>query len=74
MMAFSVNPHNAGVSFEGLPDEPEGLARRYEGKMNEVELDFMGRLLEMNPKARMTGEECCRHPSRRPSRRRARDD
>ena len=62
MMAFSVNPHNAGVSFEGLPDEPEGLARRYEGKMNEVELDFMGRLLEMNPKARMTGEECCRHP------------
>ena len=72
MMAFSVNPHNAGVSFEGLPDEPEGLARRYEGKMNEVELDFMGRLLEMNPKARMTGEECCRHPSSQT--RRARDD
>ena len=62
MMAFSVNPHNAGVSFEGLPDEPEGLARRYEGKMTEVELDFMGRLLEINPKTRMTGEECCRHP------------
>ena len=52
MMAFSVNPHNAGVSFEGLPDEPEGLARRYEGKMNESGAGFHGKVARDEPEAR----------------------
>ena len=63
MMAFSLNPNNAGVTFNDLRDaEPEGLDARYAGKMSELELDFCGRLLTMNPKERITGEECLRHP------------
>ena len=60
MMAFSLNPNNAGVTFDDA--EPEGLDARYAGKMSELELDFCGRLLTMNPKERITGEECLRHP------------
>jgi len=59
MMAFSINPNNAGIQFD-LP-QPEGLPRRYAGKMNEVELDFLGGLLKINPTERSTGEACCRH-------------
>ena len=63
MMAFSLNPNNAGVTFDDLRDaEPEGLDARYAGKMSTLELDFCGRLLTMNPKERITGEECLRHP------------
>lgn len=62
MMAFSLNPNNAGVTFDDLPAEEEGLAARYAGKMSALELDFVGGLLTMNPKERATGEECLRHP------------
>ena len=62
MMAFSLNPNNAGVTFDDLPAEEEGLAARYAGKMSALELDFVCGLLTMNPKERATGEECLRHP------------
>ncbi len=38
------------------------LAMRYEGKASDVELDFLARLLEMDPERRMTGLECLQHP------------
>ena len=59
MMAFSINPNNNGITFD-LP-APEGLHRRYAGKMNEVELDFVTGLLKISPTERSTGEMCCRH-------------
>lgn len=60
MMAFSINPNNNNVSFDNLLP-PEGLHRRYAGKMNDVELDFVTGLLRVNPGERFTGEWCCRH-------------
>jgi len=59
-LLFASNPHNTGVSFNIA--EPEGLARRYKGCMSEVELDFIGKLLNTDPAARMTGPQCLQHP------------
>eukprot|EP00798_Chlamydomonas_sp_ICE-L_P013884 gene13884-19810_t len=57
---FDTNPHNTGIVFN--IKKPSGLPKRYEGKMNEVELDFMAGLLHMDPKQRFTGEQCLAHP------------
>ena len=35
---------------------------RYEGKMDELELDFMTGLLCMDPAKRLTGPQCLKHP------------
>lgn len=57
---FSSNPHNSGIAFN--IKQPMSLAARYVGKVSAVELDFMARLLEMDPNLRMTGEACLSHP------------
>ncbi len=57
---FNRNPVNAGIAFN--IKDPLTLAVRYEGTMNEVELDFMGRLLTADPAKRMDGAEALRHP------------
>ena len=64
MMAFSVNPHNAGVTFpeEELGVREESLAARYGGVFDDVALDFVQGLLELNPKKRRTGAACLEHP------------
>lgn len=64
MMAFSVNPHNAGVTFPedelGVPEE--SLSARYGGVFDDVALDFVRGLLELNPRLRRTGAACLEHP------------
>ena len=64
MMAFSVNPHNAGVTFpeEELGVREESLSARYGGVFDDVALDFVRGLLELNPKRRRTGVACLEHP------------
>ena len=64
MMAFSVNPHNAGVTFpeEELGVREESLSARYGGVFDDVALDFVRGLLELNPKRRRTGAACLEHP------------
>jgi cyclin-dependent kinase-like len=64
MMAFSVNPHNAGVTFPddelGVPEEK--LSARYAGVLDAEALDFVSGLLELNPKRRRSGKACLEHP------------
>lgn len=57
---FNRNPNNTGIVFN--VKEPYTLARRYEGKLDEVELNFMEGLLALDPAKRMTGHDCLRHP------------
>lgn len=38
------------------------LAKRYEGMLDETELDFMEGLLQLDPAKRMTAAECLKHP------------
>jgi len=64
MMAFSVNPHNAGVTFpeDELGVFEESLPARYGGVFDDVALDFVRGLLELNPRQRRTGAACLEHP------------
>jgi len=57
---FSRNPNNTGIVF-GVK-EPLTLRRRYAGKLNDVELDFLEGLLRLDPETRLTGPQCLRHP------------
>ncbi|KAL6762900.1 kinase-like domain-containing protein [Haematococcus lacustris] len=57
---FNSNPHNAGIVFNFK--EPLTLAARYEDRMTEVELDFLSRLLTLDPSQRITGQACLQHP------------
>ncbi len=57
---FYANPHNTGIVFN--IKQPLSLAARYQGKVSDVELDFLSGLLEMDPDKRMTGEQCLQHP------------
>ena len=41
-------------------------ACRYARCMNAVELDFLSKLLQMDPAARMTGDQCLQHAYLRP--------
>jgi len=58
---FLQNPNNSGSRIDGV-GEPETLARRYAGIMDDVELDLMEKLLKLDPAERITAQECLSHP------------
>ena len=58
---FLQNPNNTGSRIDGV-GEPETLANRYAGIMNDVELDLMEKLLKLDPAERITAQECLAHP------------
>lgn len=55
------NPRFVGLKFPEIA-RPEGLERRYLGKLNKVALDFMNRLLKMDTRERMTAVDALNHP------------
>ena len=57
---FLRNPSNVNVNF-GADGPPTGLASRYGHLLDDVELDFIARLLHVNPEKRMSGVECLEH-------------
>ena len=57
---FLRNPSNVNVNF-GADGPPTGLASRYGHLLDDVELDFISRLLHVNPEKRMSGVECLEH-------------
>ncbi|GAX75406.1 hypothetical protein CEUSTIGMA_g2850.t1 [Chlamydomonas eustigma] len=57
---FSRNPQNAGITFNFK--DKISLAKRYEGKLDALELDFLEGLLCMDPAKRLTGQQCLQHP------------
>ena len=58
---FLRNPRYSGLKFPEIAN-PQGLRKRYGGKIDEDSLDFMTKLLRMNPDDRLTGEQCLKHP------------
>lgn len=58
---FLKNPRFIGLKFPEVI-KPETIERRYLGKMSREALDFMNRLLRMDPKERMTASEAICHP------------
>ncbi|KAL8271153.1 hypothetical protein Esti_004921 [Eimeria stiedai] len=61
LRALSASPRYAHVKFPPLPP-PEGLRNRYAGRFDRVALDFLQRLLTMEPQGRMTAAEALDHP------------
>ncbi|KAL8424292.1 hypothetical protein Efla_002910 [Eimeria flavescens] len=61
LRALSASPRYAHVKFPPLPP-PEGLRNRYAGRFDRVALDFLQRLLTMEPQIRMTAAEALEHP------------
>ena len=63
MMAFSLNPHNADVAFaeDEIAVQSESLNERYKNIFDDTALDFVKKLLELNPRHRMTGKQCLEH-------------
>ena len=61
MEMFYKNSRFAGFK---LPDmsKPETLAKKYAGKINKLALSFLQGLLQMDPKDRLTSEQCIKHP------------
>ncbi|KAG1663157.1 hypothetical protein FOA52_006054 [Chlamydomonas sp. UWO 241] len=57
---FKANPMNAGIYFNSR--NRRSLAERYNGKMSGVELDFLTRILDMDPAKRLTSEQALSHP------------
>ncbi|XRA99195.1 cyclin-dependent kinase-like 5 [Pycnococcus provasolii] len=57
---FLRNPSNTNASFP-FDGPPIGLDARYGHLLNDVELSFMADLLRVDPKQRMSGEECLAH-------------
>jgi cyclin-dependent kinase-like len=57
---FRRNPNNTGIVFNIR--EPMTLRTRYEGKLDEVELDFLEGLLQLDPEKRLTSSDCLKHP------------
>ncbi|QDZ24488.1 cyclin-dependent kinase [Chloropicon primus] len=58
---FAMNPRYSGLKFPEISN-PQGLRKRYGNKIDEDSLDFMTKLLKMNPDERLTGEQCLQHP------------
>ena len=58
---FLRNPRYSGLKFPEISN-PQGLRKRYGGKIDEDSLDFMTKLLKMSPSERLTGEQCLQHP------------
>ena len=58
---FARNPLNEGITFDGIVP-PVTLEAKYEGVLSDVELDFVRGLLQLDPAARLTGEQCLAHP------------
>lgn len=61
---FRANPSNSGIQFN--IDRLDPLEHKYAGKMDIVALDFMKGLLQIDPKKRLTSEQCLRHPYFKP--------
>ncbi|XP_026191336.1 cyclin-dependent kinase-like 5 [Cyclospora cayetanensis] len=59
--ALSVSPRYSHIKFPPLPP-PEGLRNRYAGRFDRVALDFLQRLLTLEPQGRMTAAEALEHP------------
>jgi cyclin-dependent kinase-like len=57
---FEMHPQHRGMNF--YLTEPQTLAQRYAGKVSQEELNFLEGLLALDPKKRMTGVDCLRHP------------
>ncbi|KAK3257325.1 hypothetical protein CYMTET_33583 [Cymbomonas tetramitiformis] len=61
---FRANPSNSGIQFN--IDRLDPLEHKYAGKMDIVALDFLKGLLQIDPKKRLTSEQCLRHPYFKP--------
>ncbi|CDJ69113.1 LOW QUALITY PROTEIN: Kinase, CMGC CDKL, related [Eimeria necatrix] len=61
LKALEASPRYAHVKFPPLPP-PEGLHNRYAGRFDKVALDFLQRLLLLEPQQRMTAAEALQHP------------
>ena len=61
MEVFEKNPRFKGLKFPEIL-KPETLERRYLGRLDNVALDFMKRLLRIDPQYRMKAEEALNHP------------
>lgn len=59
-LLFEMHPAHQGMSFPIT--EALTLARRYRGKFDATELDFLTGLLHLDPKKRFQGRTCLRHP------------
>eukprot|EP00003_Mantamonas_plastica_P019213 TRINITY_DN3146_c0_g1_i3.p1 TRINITY_DN3146_c0_g1~~TRINITY_DN3146_c0_g1_i3.p1 ORF type:complete len:604 (+),score=185.96 TRINITY_DN3146_c0_g1_i3:781-2592(+) len=58
---FLRNPRFVGLKFPDM-SKPETLQRKYLGKLSKRALSLMNGLLQMDPKKRLTAEECLEHP------------
>ncbi|XP_066287381.1 cyclin-dependent kinase-like 5 isoform X1 [Branchiostoma lanceolatum] len=62
MDLFYANPRFSGLKFPAV-SEPITLERRYHNVINSVTLDFMAGVLRLDPKERMSIEQCLEHPA-----------
>lgn len=58
---FFKNSRFAGYKFPDMTIPADSLEKRYGQKVNKIALDFMKRLLHMNPAERLTGKQCLSH-------------
>mmetsp|Transcript_30757 Transcript_30757/g.100106 ORF Transcript_30757/g.100106 Transcript_30757/m.100106 type:complete len:770 (+) Transcript_30757:88-2397(+) len=58
---FLKNPRFMGLKFPDM-SRPEGLDRKYSGRLSQKALSFLKGLLRMEPGARLTDAQCLQHP------------
>lgn len=58
---FNRNQRYQGLKFPEIP-HPETIEARYAAVMNDIEIELMGRMLEMDPGKRITAKEAIDHP------------
>jgi cyclin-dependent kinase-like len=58
-MLFEMHPAHNSISFPII--KPITLARRYNGRLGNLDLDFLNGLLHLDPKKRLSGSTCLRH-------------